>query len=1010
MSFFFFVSWFTAIAVAQESDPPEQPVRKKAPTQEELQKAQQSVSTERRSHQPPPIAQDVLQEWWKSAGKLRMGDSAYRVGDVTYHDGLCKVDLSGGVMIPVFTGKAPVSERMIGMLYVGDGELSVSFPERADAWGFANHMVRRAGKSTKEMAPVARQEQPYKVKIDRGLILSADPEVSRLVYNLDPIGGGIYFEENNDGDVDATYVVTERRGKLRAQLIATNVLADRADQLERIGIDPRAMLRQDRLMHEELRFPGHHLRVISDFRTKQRFHVAGQEGTIAGGMAYDKWLTCYRDGRDEANTGFRAMVFSHGFDSDKRRHFQRFAGARFLGVKDLEAPRPPIRMDPISAQSVVEFRPVRRGSSQRVTVDSQLTMKAVGSNLQYVAMQLPTVGARRGTWRLEAIELEDGSPLAWAGLNADLDTIGFLSTNRRDFQDETGQPSFDNTNQSNVIVDDSANDDVASSQETGSASSEVSGGGEAQFAEKIQPTNPLQATQLQPTELSQQEAAEQEINLFQERTFTYKILALLPKIVPEGEEVTIRLRWSADWLFSNISILNGSDSTQVRVRGTTTGMKPYLPELLPSPGGTSWDFSTKVGAPSRYSLFRSQSIAASGDTKKIWQDEGLWNWIDVKGSNAVLPTVGVGRWKVLSDPSAKGLPSIRVNLFPAMAGYAKQFPPEVRRVISFFQRFLPKFPQREVEIFQDASTNVLTANTKTKDSSGYGVVAVEQVTVGGVGRVSRVRDQEPYMAQAQIASQIASQYWGQLLAPNSERDSWLSYVISDSYAAFYIRAALGLDVYEQRISELKKKIENPLELNANWKKADAKRRFYSQTGSTRYSDIPKRNIQDYGLYVFSEMLRLRIGNQAFFSAMDQLAKERNGKRITSEQVQAKLEMISKSKLDDFFDYWIHGGYIPNLKLSYRQDSTSEGNILFGCLESDVPFGTFDLPVRVSDKDGARVVDAFVEVKDGYGTFIAKNRDDDVTLEIDPIGLSLSYDRKVVKVNGKTKCPTDDLNR
>ena len=216
------------------------------------------------------------------------------------------------------------------MMYVGDGDLDVSFPQRSDAWAFANHMVTKGGKTWDEMKPIAEQVKPYRLSVDRGLILSADPSVPKLIYNLEPIGGGMYYTPKDDGGVDGHYVVTEHRGGFRAKMIATNVLSDRADQLERIGIDPRAMLRQDRLMHEELGFPGNHLRVVADFRTKERFHVAASQGSVLGGMGYDRWLTCYRDGRDEANTGFRAMAFAHGIDNDNRRHFQRFSGRPFL--------------------------------------------------------------------------------------------------------------------------------------------------------------------------------------------------------------------------------------------------------------------------------------------------------------------------------------------------------------------------------------------------------------------------------------------------------------------------------------------------------------------------------------------------------------------------------------------------------------------------------------------------------------------------------------------------------
>ena len=112
-----------------------------------------------------------------------------------------------------------------------------------------------AGKDEADMRMIAQQKKPYSVSIDQGLILSADPKIPKLIYDLEPVGGGIYFSEQN-GEADATYVVTERRGNIRAKAVATNVLAIRSEQLQQIGLDPRAMLRQDRLLLEELGFQG----------------------------------------------------------------------------------------------------------------------------------------------------------------------------------------------------------------------------------------------------------------------------------------------------------------------------------------------------------------------------------------------------------------------------------------------------------------------------------------------------------------------------------------------------------------------------------------------------------------------------------------------------------------------------------------------------------------------------------------------------------------------------------
>ena len=61
------------------------------------------------------------------------------------------------MLIPVYTGTAPVSERVVGIVFVGDGDVCLYVFRSADAWTFANHMVRWSGKERSDMAPIAAQ-------------------------------------------------------------------------------------------------------------------------------------------------------------------------------------------------------------------------------------------------------------------------------------------------------------------------------------------------------------------------------------------------------------------------------------------------------------------------------------------------------------------------------------------------------------------------------------------------------------------------------------------------------------------------------------------------------------------------------------------------------------------------------------------------------------------------------------------------------------------------------------
>ena len=181
------------------------------------------------------IQQSNLQDWWSAAGNFRIGDSAYEVKNIKRKEGVCTMQLQDGALVPVYSGKAPISEKMVGLLFVGKGSVSMEFPDRADAWSFASHMVLR-GESTWEDMVLISEQKTISRRYRSSLLLSADEDLIKILYNLEPIGSGVLFTEEN-GEVDASYVVTDSK-EVICQAIATNILADRTICSNALGSIP----------------------------------------------------------------------------------------------------------------------------------------------------------------------------------------------------------------------------------------------------------------------------------------------------------------------------------------------------------------------------------------------------------------------------------------------------------------------------------------------------------------------------------------------------------------------------------------------------------------------------------------------------------------------------------------------------------------------------------------------------------------------------------------------------
>ena len=231
-------------------------------------------------------------------------------------------------------------------------------------------------------------------------------------------------------------------------------------------------------------------------------------------------------------------------------------------------------------------------------------------------MRLPTSGALRGTWGLDSLETEDGHPIAWVGLQSSLFSTGGKVLS------QGGQQTLEDDNQqilnpiSNTIlgtqeVEDPFavnSDSIGNSEEEGGARN--MGGASNNSAQKIDAFpggDPIQRMQLDPTE---QDLADASRSLYSQTDYRFDIIAVLPRPVPVGERIKIRIKWSARWQFAHFNVAGDV----IQSVNSSTGMKEYLPEILPLRGGTKWDFETVVGAPARSSWLRSQKISASGDT------------------------------------------------------------------------------------------------------------------------------------------------------------------------------------------------------------------------------------------------------------------------------------------------------------------------------------------------------------------------------------------------------------
>ena len=411
-----------------------------------------------------------------------------------------------------------------------------------------------------------------------------------------------------------------------------------------------------------------------------------------------------------------------------------------------------------------------------------------------------------------------------------------------------------------------------------------------------------------------------------------------------------------------------------------------------------WLVDPTITAPSLYNF----GMAATGETiRENWDSDMELVTITVRGEGDLRPGMAVGKWTTYEEPPAFGFPAVRIHVNPAEAYALELLAPELRRVLGFYDRLMPEIDVDEFEIYQGRD---LSFGARGRNEPGDGMLEINQIMgrTGGTGANTIYRNLDPYMDQTLLARELGRRYWDGLVQPGGVREAWMSWAMPDVYSAFYVRGVQGTQAYYDWMELLREYLEDQ---NNRQDYLGVPERMVNSFGLTDngtegtqgwYGALAQRY---YGLYVMGNMLRYRVGENVYYKALDYMLMSRKDNFATTEHFKSSLEQQSGQELDDFFDFWVHGGFIPGITV----ETMTTGDTLRGCLVSDVPFGSFDVPISVDDMDGFRRVGALVDVDHGHGQFQVSARKDDTTVLVDPNGLVLLTKRDVKVVESLDHC-------
>lgn len=919
----------------------------------------------------PPA--EELNKRARLGGDLHVEADVVTVKDRRVQVGNCAYHLEEGIVLPIKAGRGEF-QRNSGVVFDGKGTVTVRFDTRADAWAFANHMVIAGGADPEEMRDIAENGGSFTTSIKRGVMISTHADVNDLLIPARDAKA----KRDEIFNYDMVMVVNDKRTAV-PYLKAGAVLPNRVATLLAGGLDVRPRIAQEMLMTSWGGLPWDERLIVADFLSDESY------GLTAG--AQDKWLTCFKDAGGTMSLGEETTVFTHGVDSDQVYRRVRVTGQGYAEEKRIDPQTPGLRertVDPVQAKVKVEARPVRLRKYIDVQVRSRLTFKANRDGAQMVVLNLPRFEARENTFKVNFIADRQGNELSWTSLNSDLfgtgsdqDVVAMVDGDTEASPNGAGAVSDVATGDGGLGTDAGANTDTVDGG-IGSGDDQDGSG----LALNTDPSNNFQDTW---TDMSVDRSS-----------VPYPVLILFDEPLEEGEEIDINMDWEAQWNF--VQAASAGVGGEIKSLGPTTGFRNLLPDVWPTNGGTRWDHETTITAPSLYNF----GMAATGETiRENWDSDMELMTITVRGEGDLRPGMAVGKWTTYEEPPAFGFPAVRIHVNPAEAYALDLLAPELRRVLGFYDRLMPEIEVDEFEIYQGRD---MSFGARGRNEPGDGMLEINQIMGrgGGTGANTLYRNLDPYMDQTLLSRELGRRYWDGLVQPGGVREQWMSWVMPDVYSAFYVRGVQGTQAYFDWMETLRQYLEDQ---NDRQDYLGVPLRTVNSFGLTDNGTEGTQNgtgglaQRYYGLYVMGNMLRYRVGENVYYKALDYMLMSRKDNFVTTEHFLTALEQFSGQELDDFFDFWVHGGFIPGVTV----ETVTTGDTVRGCVVSDVPFGKFDVPISVDDMDGFRRVGALVDVDHGHGQFEVSDRQDEVSVVVDPNGLILLTKREVKEVDSLDHC-------
>lgn len=247
--------------------------------------------------------------------------------------------------------------------------------------------------------------------------------------------------------------------------------------------------------------------------------------------------------------------------------------------------------------------------------------------------------------------------------------------------------------------------------------------------------------------------------------------------------------------------------------------------------------------------------------------------------------------------------------------------------------------------------------------------------------------QEIFFQDMLVTHEVAHQWWGNRVAAATYRDNWLMEALANFSALLYVEKTKGariadvvLDNYRSLLLAKDKDGQiteeaGPIVLGG---------RLQSSLSPAGWRDITYGK----GIWIM-QMLRRRLGDEAFLAVLADILRREDRSLITTEQFRALAAARLPPKSDDpqletFFDNWVYGTGVPELKLTYSVRGKAPACRLRGTVTQSEVGADFSAlaPVEIQTTHGHSITQ-WVRTGSDPATFSVTLRNPPLKVTLDP---------------------------